>query len=244
MTPAAGSARGKRKKGTPPAVAPVVGEAGVPTMIDDLAPTARELLEAARRLLESEGYSSLTLKAIGREAGQNESLVGYHFGGKTGLLVALVDWLVYDIVRDLHARVRRLDEGQDQLDQAMDDACQLIGDVESYRAFYDLMPHLLATREGRLRMAELYTTYRELNARALSHDLAQAGSPRARAIAAMHVALTDGLALQVLMGPGGVDVRLAAELWGDCVRRLLPEGAEMTTIHTRPRHAPHSQGET
>jgi len=224
--PAARSAKGKGKKeASRPRVA-TRGEAGMPTVIDDLAPTARELLEAARRLLETEGYSSLTLKAIGREAGQNESLIGYHFGGKTGLLVALVDWLVYDIVRDLHARVLRLAEGEDQLHLAMDDARKLIGDVESYRAFYDLMPHLLATREGRLRIAQLYTTYRELNARALSHSLGQAHSPRARAIAAMHVALTDGLALQVLMDPGGVDVQLAAELWADCVRRMLPEDPE------------------
>jgi hypothetical protein len=42
----------------------------------------------------------------------------------------------------------------------------------------------------------------------------------------MHVALTDGLALQVLMDPGGVDVQLAAELWEDCVRHLLPEESE------------------
>lgn len=220
---AARSTKGKSKKGARVPPADARREVGIPSVIDDLAPTARELLEAARRLLETEGYSSLTLKAIGREAGQNESLIGYHFGSKTGLLVALVDWLVYDIVRDLHARVLRLEEGQDQLHPAMDDARKLVGDVESYRAFYDLMPHLLATREGRLRMAQLYATYRELNARALSSVLAQARSPQARAVAAMHVALTDGLALQVLMDPGGVDVQLAAELWEVCVRRLLPE---------------------
>ena len=223
---AARSTKGKGKKGAERPPANARGEVGIPTVIDDLAPTARELLEAARRLLETEGYSSLTLKAIGREAGQNESLIGYHFGSKTGLLAALVDWLVYDIVRDLHARVLRLEEGQDQLHPAMDDSRKLVGDVESYRAFYDLMPHLLATREGRLRMAQLYTTYRELNARALSTTLAQARSPQARAVAAMHVALTDGLALQVLMDPGGVDVQLAAELWESCVRRMLPDERE------------------
>ena len=63
-------------------------------------------------LLETQGSSSLTLKAIGREAGQNESLIGYHFGSKTGLMVALVDWLLYDTLRDLQARVARLAEGR------------------------------------------------------------------------------------------------------------------------------------
>jgi AcrR family transcriptional regulator len=222
------SVEGKGGKGTPMSPRAAHTEVGIPT-VDDLPPTARRLLEAARRLLEKKGYASLTLKAIGREAGQNESLIGYHFGSKTGLLVALVDWLVYDIVRDLHTRVLSLEEGEDALHHAVEDGRRLIGDVESYRATYDLMPHLLATREGRLRMAQLYATYRALNARALSRGLAEAGTPRARAIAAMHVAVTDGLALQVLMDPGGVDVPFALELWEGCVHGLLADDPETTT---------------
>jgi AcrR family transcriptional regulator len=217
---AARSAKRKAVKGASTPSTAARREAGIPT-VDDLSPTARQLLEAARRLLETKGYSSLTLKAIGREAGQNESLIGYHFGSKTGLLVALLDWLVYDIVRELHTRVHGLGEGEDELHHAVEDGRRLIGDVESYHAQYDLMPHLLASREGRIRMAELYATYRELNARALSRSLAQAGTPRARAVGAMHVAITDGLALQVLMDPGGVDVHFALELWEGCVRGLL-----------------------
>lgn len=241
---AARNAKGKGKKGTPTAASPARGEAGFPT-VDDLAPTARQLLEAARRLLETKGYASLTLKAIGREAGQNESLVGYYFGSKTGLLAALVDWLVYDIIRDLRTSVARLREGEDQLRPAVEDARRLVGDVESYRATYDLMPHLLATREGRLRMAQLYATYRELNARALSSSVAQARTPRARAVAALHVALTDGLALQVLMDPGGVDAHFALELWEESARWLLSEDPH-TTAHettTPVMKARHSQGD-
>jgi AcrR family transcriptional regulator len=187
-------------------------------VVGDLAPTARELLEAARRLLERGDYSSLTLKAIGREAGQNESLIGYHFGSKTGLMVALVDWLLYDTLRDLQARVARLRDGEDQLHGSVEDSRNLIADVESYRAFYDLLPHLFETREGRQRMAALYRGYREMNSRALTTTAARAKSPEARALGAMHVALTDGLALQVLMDPGGVDLQLATELWEDFAR--------------------------
>lgn len=237
---AARSVRHRGTKSSPAASAVVRGDAGIPT-VDDLAPTARQLLEAARRLLETKGYASLTLKAIGHEAGQNESLIGYHFGSKTGLLAALVDWLVYDIVRGLHDRVLLLPEGEDELHEAIEDCRRLIGDVESYRATYDLMPNLLATREGRLRMAQLYATYRDLNARALSRSLAQAQTPRARSVAAMHVALTDGLALQVLMDPGGVDVRFAMELWEACVRALLADEADdhrPTAVNAR-----HSQGD-
>lgn len=194
------------------------GEVRTPSAVEDLAPTARELLEAARRLLEKGDYSSLTLRAIGREAGQNESLVGYHFGSKMGLMVALVDWLLYDTLHDLQVRVSRLEEGEDQRHEAIDDSRKLIADVESYRAFYDLLPHLIETREGRQRTAALYRGYREMNARALATSSAAARSPEARALGAMHVALTDGLAIQVLMDPGGVDVQLVEELWEDFAR--------------------------
>jgi AcrR family transcriptional regulator len=215
---AARNAKGKGKRTTATGVAP--REVGVPSALDDLAPTARELLEAARRLLETQDYSSLTLKAIGREAGQNESLIGYHFGSKTGLLVALVDWLLYDTLRDLQARVAQLDEGQDQLHLAVDDSRKLVADVDSYRAFYDLLPHLIETREGRQRMAELYRGYREMNARALCSTSTEARTPQARALGAMHVALPDGLAIQVAIDPGGVDLQLVAELWERFVRHV------------------------
>jgi len=216
---AARKAKNKARHTTPSAPA-ATDEVGVPSALEDLAPTARELLEAARRLLETQDFSSLTLKAIGREAGQNESLIGYHFGSKTGLMVALVDWLLYDILRDLQARVAQLDEGQDQLHLAVDDSRKLIADVDSYRAFYDLLPHLVETREGRRRMAELYRGYREMNARALCSTSAEARTPQARALGAMHVAFTDGLAIQVAVDPGGIDVQLAAELWEGFVRHV------------------------
>jgi AcrR family transcriptional regulator len=221
---AARKAKGKGKRTTATGRGATAREIGVPSALDDLAPTARELLEAARRLLETQDYSSLTLKAIGREAGQNESLIGYHFGSKTGLMVALVDWLLYDILRDLQARVAHLEEGQDQLHLAVDDSRKLIADVDSYRAFYDLLPHLIETREGRHRMAELYRGYREMNARALFSTSTEARTPRARALGAMHVAFTDGLAIQVAMDPGGVDVQLVAELWEDFVRHVREHG--------------------
>ena len=76
-------------------------------------------------------------------------------------------------------------------------------------------------------MAEPYCGYREMNARAVTSSAAEARTPEARAVGAMHVALTDGLAIQVLVDPGGVDVQLIAELWEDFVRsRLLPERGE------------------
>ena len=73
-------------------------------------------------------------------------------------------------------------------------------------------------------MADLYRRYREMNARALTSSSELARSPHARSVASMHMALTDGLAIQVLVDPGGVDVQLVAELWEDVVRHVLRSG--------------------
>ena len=69
---------------------------GLPGAGPGLPPTAQRLLEAARRLLARSGYNSLSVEAIGREAGENKALIRYYFGSKNGLIIALVDWLVSD----------------------------------------------------------------------------------------------------------------------------------------------------
>jgi hypothetical protein len=73
-------------------------------------------------------------------------------------------------------------------------------------------------------MAQLFQGYREMNARAFTASPSEAQSPEARAIGAMHVAFTDGLAIQVLVDPGGMDVQLVAQLWEDFVRHVRRRG--------------------
>jgi len=197
----------------------------IPSAAAELAPTARKLLEAARRLVESSGYSSLSLEAIGREAGENKSLIWYHFGGKPGLLAALVDWLLYDTIRDLHDKVTGAAGDVDKQHEAITDAGRLASDATAYRAFYEVLPHLLESREGRDRLAELYAEYRRLNAAALSGADGESGSMEARAMGSMTVALVDGLAIQLLVDPGCVDLEATFRMWEDFVRLTLPKPA-------------------
>ena len=72
---------------------------------------------------------------------------------------------------------------------------------------FDLLPRLLENPRMTRQLADLYRGYREVNVRALWGD--RPGDPPAAVhhLAAMTVALTDGLAVQVLAEPGSVDVR-------------------------------------
>ena len=60
----------KRKTMRTRSAEPSASEIGIPSAIEDLAPTARELLEAARRLLETQDYSALTLRQLAARQGK------------------------------------------------------------------------------------------------------------------------------------------------------------------------------
>jgi AcrR family transcriptional regulator len=74
----------------------------------------RALVEAARRLLEAEGPSALSLRAVAREAGVSPAAPYHHFKDKAELLdaVAQEGW---DILGVQMAAAKRATEGLDQL---------------------------------------------------------------------------------------------------------------------------------
>jgi len=58
----------------------------------EMASTRDRILVAARRLLEDQGYA-VGLERIAREAGLSRQALYLHFGSKSSLLIALVEWV-------------------------------------------------------------------------------------------------------------------------------------------------------
>lgn len=192
---------------------------GLPGAGSGLPPTAQRLLEAARRLLARSGYNSLSVDAIGREAGENKALIRYYFGSKSGLIVALVDWLVSDTLWHSRQRLAGV-SGQESPSEIVTGTSEvMLGDESSYRLFFDLLPRLLENPSMARQFAELYRAYREQNTRALHVGLTGEALAEIGDLATMTVALTDGLAVQVLAEPDSVDVARILTLW----RRFLDE---------------------
>src|SRR5215210_4932468 len=52
--------------------------------------TRGQILEAAREVLAADGYGGTSTRAVAERAGVQLSLVHYHFGGKRGLLAAVL----------------------------------------------------------------------------------------------------------------------------------------------------------
>jgi AcrR family transcriptional regulator len=203
----------------------------------NLPPTARRLLDAAHRLLARSGYNSLTVEAIGREAGENKALIRYYFGSKNGLLIALTDSLILQTLGQTRRRLSGLSDTRDRVAAVADAAEEILADEAAYRLLFDLLPRLLENPSMARQLADLYRGYREINARALWGD--SAGDPPAvvRELAAMTVALTDGLAVQVLAEPDSVDVRSALATWRSLVQTVL-ESALESAAQTGPGAGP------
>ncbi len=186
-----------------------------------LPPTAQRLLDAAHRLLVRSGYNSLSVEAIGQEAGENKALIRYYFGSKNGLLVALTDSLISDTLRRARQRLAGFSDAKDRVSALTDAAETIVDDEASYRLLFDLLPRLLENPRMARQLAALYRGYREVNARTLWGDLPGDPSPVVRELAAMTVALSDGLAVQVLAESGSVDVQGAFSLWRSFMETVL-----------------------
>jgi AcrR family transcriptional regulator len=187
----------------------------------NLRPTAQRLLDAAHRLLVRSGYNSLSVEAIGQEAGENKALIRYYFGSKSGLLVALTDSLISDTLWRARQRISGLSDTHDRVGVVADTVEAIVDDEASYRLLFDLLPRLLENPRMTRQLADLYRGYRDVNARVLWGDRAGDPPPIVRELAAMTVALTDGLAVQVLAEPGSVDVRSVLDTWRSFMETVL-----------------------
>ena len=214
---------------------------GLPGSGPGLPPTAQRLLDAARRLLARSGYNSLTVDAIGREAGENKALVRYYFGSKDGLLIALVDGLVSDTLWQTRQRLSALSSRQDRSHLVVETAEAILDDAQSYRLLFDLLPRLLEHPSMARRLAELYQGYRDLNSQALWGGQADDPPEAVRNAAAMTIALTDGLAVQLLAQPGSVDAGAVFAAWQTFIEGVLASASDLDAEPARPAKGSQSQ---
>lgn len=186
----------------------------------NLSPTAQRLLEGARRLLERSGYSALTLEAIAKEAGETKSLIRYHFGSKHGLVVALVEWIMHEYVM-MQRRLTTESSGGDGVRKLSESLIPMMLDESTYLLYFDLMSNLLRDPEMRNQAAALFRSWRHFTSSLLVSSMAEGIPKEVMTLTSMSIGLADGLALQLLADPKGVDVRQAMRLWEESLTYLL-----------------------
>ena len=187
-----------------------------------LSPTAVRILEGARRILVRDGFSALSLSAVADEAGESKASIGYHFGNKDGLIVALVDSLVHEANRGIVTETHLYPMGEERLRILMEGELRIIQDQASFVALLEILPYAMREESLRTRIADLYVGYRDTVLRALD---AQDDPNRAAlaSFASLTIAVVDGLSIQHSLDPARVDVEAAALLWLKMARCLLSE---------------------
>lgn len=86
--------------------------------------TRMSILQSARRRLCEAGYAQLNVRDIARDAGVNHALIGYHFGGKQQLVLAVLD----DANKQLLERQMRMYNDSASAGQKWRQACDFYED--------------------------------------------------------------------------------------------------------------------
>jgi len=169
--------------------------------------TAQRILTAATSLLAERGYEAVTLENVAAAAGVNKASIRYNFGNKAGLLMAIVDNLIHDECLRLAADTENVPEEQ-RLHVAMLGIRRMIVEADSFRGFFDILPHAFRDPELRERMFSLYAWWYQQNLKwlGLGDSKAAMDSDMLMGLAELIAAIPDGLSVQAGLNPDGFDL--------------------------------------
>ena len=164
--------------------------------------TRNQILEAARDVLAADGYSGTTTRAVAERAGVQLSLVHYHFGGKRGLLAAVLE---HENER-LLARQQQLYAAVEPLADKWRTACAYLqDDLRSgyVRILWELWAAGLTDEDLARRWREAFSAWRLLLEQVVTEWAASTGlelpmSPRA--IATLVANTFQGAEVEILAG--------------------------------------------
>jgi AcrR family transcriptional regulator len=169
--------------------------------------TRDRIVEAAREVLVEHGHAGTSTRAVADRAGVRLSLVHYHFGGKQGLLVELLD----RENEQLLARQRELYAAPGPLAEKWRIACDLLDeDVASgyVRVLWELWSAGLSDPELAAGWRSAMSGWRDLITsvfEAWSEELDIELPLRPRALAALVANLFQGIEIELLAGVDEVD---------------------------------------
>ena len=187
--------------------------------------TATRILDAAKRILWEKGYSKLTLQAIEEESGEYRALVAYCFGSMQGLVEALIDSLMESEDEALRERLDEIEEPGERVLAMIDKQRRISADWQGFRAFYELLPNMMRDERLRADLAADYAKSRELDRPTLAAGQVggNAGGEDLDKLAALSVAIVEGLAVQYAADQEHFDREGTYRLWGDMVLAYLRE---------------------
>jgi TetR/AcrR family acrAB operon transcriptional repressor len=203
--------------------------------VESLPATAQKILAAASALLAEKGYEAVTLENVAAAAGVNKASIRYNFGNKAGLIMAVADGLIHNECLRLAADTESVPE-EERLHAAMVGIRRMIVDADSFRGFFDILPHAFRDPELRGRLFALYEWWYQQNLKWLG--LAAPGGESDEmlmGLAELIAAIPDGLSVQAGLNPDGFDLSRPLAtlefLLRNSMDQLLKMAAEAAVAH-------------
>jgi AcrR family transcriptional regulator len=164
-----------------------------------------QLLAAARKLLETQGYAHITARDLVAASGTNLASIGYHFGGKAELLSEAIGEVLAEWTTTL-ATIAMADPTASPIDRAMTAWTAMLDQLPGQRQLVLSFMEALAQaqRDPKLReqFAGHYRRCRAQSARLVAESLGRAeDDPLCAAVASFLIAVCDGLAVQSVVDP-------------------------------------------
>jgi len=112
--------------------------------------------DAAKRILARDGFSGVTIHSVAEEAGEYRTAAACYFCGRQGLLEAAADSITpCEAWVEAVARCDALPPGPERVAAHISVLREMAEDRESFRAFFEMLPHLLREEGPRQHFADL-----------------------------------------------------------------------------------------
>ncbi|MCZ7665321.1 MAG: TetR/AcrR family transcriptional regulator [Thermoleophilia bacterium] len=181
--------------------------------LSELAPPAKRILKAARKVIVKEGYGSLSLQTVAGEAGELKSTIAYYFGDKAGLVASLVESLIHDTNVNAVTVLASVPEGPERVRELLKVQREVAGAQDYWRLLFGLLPEIRKDKKLRGRFADLLHWYYEIVLKSLGiwEETDESGEPEL--VASLVLAVLEGFALQAELAPDGYDLDARFALW-------------------------------
>jgi TetR/AcrR family transcriptional repressor of bet genes len=176
---------------------------------------ARErILEAAIEVLKADGYAGLTIAKVAARAGESKPLVVYHYGSKQGLVQAagraIAEMITEEVLAavdgagTVEAVIRGVDSGVERV---------LDRDERVARLYFDLAAVSVVDPAIRQTIAEVNEQWRAVLIRLLTEASDGVPAGRARVLALMVIAGSEGMTLERIERGPTAERKRARELF-------------------------------
>ena len=184
---------------------------------------ARErILEAGLEVLKAEGYAGLSIAKVAAAAGENKALIGYHYGSKQGLVVAVGREVGDSITEAVVAGIGEATSIEGVVRGVIDALWEILDrDVRIARVYFDLTAVSVVEPEVREVMQEVRAGWRRVLARMLREAEPRMSAAEARTAALFVHTGVEGLVLERLEAGDGAELRRARALFLAAAVRTL-----------------------